>query len=101
MEEIKRPRVEIKYCTGCRWLLRSAWIAQELLTTFEKEIGEVALVPAHDEAGVFQIRVDGSLVFDRKEEGKFPELAELKQVLRDLIAPSKSLGHSDKKTVAK
>ena len=40
-----RPRVEIEYCTQCRWLLRAAWLAQELLTTFEQELGEVALVP--------------------------------------------------------
>ena len=38
-------RVEIEYCTQCRWLMRAAWMAQELLTTFEAEIGEVALVP--------------------------------------------------------
>ena len=36
-------RVEIEYCTQCRWLMRAAWMAQELLTTFEAEIGEVAL----------------------------------------------------------
>src|SRR5215475_1923614 len=39
------PRLEIEYCRQCRWLLRAAWLAQELLTTFEKELGEVALVP--------------------------------------------------------
>ena len=26
-----KPRVEIEYCTQCRWLLRAAWMAQELL----------------------------------------------------------------------
>ena len=39
------PRVEIEYCTQCRWLLRAAWMAQELLSTFEAEIGEVAPRP--------------------------------------------------------
>ncbi len=39
------PRIEIEYCTQCRWLLRAAWLAQELLTTFDGELGEVALVP--------------------------------------------------------
>lgn len=28
------PRIEIVYCTQCRWLLRAGWTAQELLTTF-------------------------------------------------------------------
>ena len=42
---IHTPRVEIRYCVKCRWLLRAAWTAQELLTTFAEELGEVALVP--------------------------------------------------------
>ena len=44
-----RPRVQIEYCTQCRWLLRAAWMAQELLATFESELGEVALVPTAGE----------------------------------------------------
>ena len=45
------PRIEIEYCTRCRWLLRAAWMAQELLSTFEAELGEVALIPGG--SGVF------------------------------------------------
>jgi hypothetical protein len=40
-----RIRVEIEYCRQCRFLLRAAWLAQELLTTFDTEVHEVALVP--------------------------------------------------------
>ena len=89
------PRVEIEYCTQCRWLLRAAWFAQELLTTFEAEIGEVALVPGG--GGIFEVRVDGRAIWSRKERGRFPDLAELKQLVRDRVAPGKDLGHSDKK----
>ncbi len=87
------PRVEIVYCRQCRWLMRAAWMAQELLTTFEGELGEVALVPGTD--GVFEVRVDGQSVWSRKEEGRFPEAKELKQRVRDRVAPDKDLGHSD------
>lgn len=87
------PRVEIEYCTQCRWLLRAAWMAQELLTTFVDEIGELALVPG--KGGVLEVRVDGETLFSRKEAGRFPELKEIKQLVRDRIAPDKSLGHSD------
>ena len=90
----KTPRVEISYCTQCRWLLRAGWMAQELLTTFDTELGEVALVPGT--GGVFEVRVDGELVWSRKEEGRFPESKELKQRVRDCIAPDKDLGHSDR-----
>ena len=89
-----RPRVEIEYCTQCRWLLRAAWLAQELLTTFEQELGEVALVP--DTGGVLEVRLDGEVIFSRAREGRFPESKELKQSVRDRIAPDKSLGHSDR-----
>lgn len=88
------PRIEIRYCTQCRWLMRAAWMAQELLTTFEKEIGEIALVPGT--GGVLDIRVNEEIIFSRKEAGRFPELNELKQLIRDRIAPDKPLGHSDR-----
>ena len=89
-----KPRVEIEYCTQCRWLLRAAWMAQELLTTFEAEIGEVALMPGT--GGVFEIRVGGQRLWSRQERGRFPDVKELKQAVRDAIAPGKSLGHTDR-----
>ncbi|MEK6476049.1 SelT/SelW/SelH family protein [Catalinimonas sp. 4WD22] len=89
------PRVEINYCTQCRWLLRAAWIAQELLTTFESELGEVALQPGT--GGIFDVKLDGELIYSRKAEGRFPESKELKQLIRDRIDPDRDLGHSDRK----
>ena len=80
-----QPRVEIEYCTQCRWLLRTAWMAQELLTTFEQELGEVALIPGI--GGVFEVRVEGETVWSRKERGRFPEAKEIKQLVRDHVAP--------------
>jgi selenoprotein W-related protein len=88
------PRVEVEYCTQCRWLLRAAWMAQELLTTFEREVGEVALIPGR--GGVFDVRLDGEVIFSRQHQRRFPEAKEVKQLLRDRIAPAKSLGHSDR-----
>ncbi len=88
-----RPRVEIEYCTQCRWLLRAAWMAQELLTTFEAELGGVTLVPG--KGGVFDVRVAKTLVWSRSGQGRFPDIKELKQIVRDRVAPGKDLGHSD------
>ncbi len=90
----RSPRVEIEYCTQCRWLLRAAWMAQELLTTFVEDLAEVALVPGT--GGVFDIRLDGQLLFSRKDAGRFPEAKEIKQLVRDQIDPARSLGHSDR-----
>ena len=86
--------VEIEYCTQCRWLLRSAWLAQELLTTFETELNGLTLIPGT--GGVFEVRLNGEVLFSRKEASRFPESKELKQLIRDRVNPERSLGHSDK-----
>ncbi|KTQ85397.1 hypothetical protein NS226_19770 [Aureimonas ureilytica] len=88
------PRVSIRYCTQCQWLLRAAWLAQELLSTFGPDLGEVALVPGT--GGVFEIHCDGQQVWERKVDGGFPEAKVLKQRVRDVIDPERSLGHSDR-----
>lgn len=98
-------------------MLRAAYFAQELLSTFGTSIGEVALQPTT--GGVFQVHLtyvpvsehaskdeaqdaDASaapkevLLWDRKTEGGFPETKVLKQLVRDCIQPDKDLGHSDK-----
>lgn len=90
---MRQPRLEIEYCAQCRWLLRAAWMAQELLMTFESELGEVVLVPSI--GGVFEVRVDGEMIWSRKAVGAFPDLAELKRLIRDRVAPDRHLGHSE------
>jgi selenoprotein W-related protein len=88
------PRLEIQYCTQCRWLHRAAWFAQELLITFSDDLGEVALVPGT--GGVFDIRIDGDLIWSRSAEGRFPEVKEVKRLIRDRVAPGRDLGHTDR-----
>jgi selenoprotein W-related protein len=89
-----KPRIEIEYCTQCRFVLRASWLAQELLFTFSDEVGAVSLVPGT--GGIFEVRVEGGLVWSKKVDGRFPESSELKQRVRDRIAPQKHLGHSDR-----
>ncbi len=92
----KAPNIDITYCRLCNWGLRASWMAQELLSTFAEEIGSVTLTPDAS-GGVFEVHIDGELVWSRKEAGRFPEIPELKRLTRDRIAPGRSLGHSDKK----
>jgi selenoprotein W-related protein len=94
---LRSPRIEIEYCTQCRWLLRAAWMGQELLTTFSTAIGELVLIPGT--GGVFEVRVDGETVWSRAGDGGFPEIRELKGRVRDRIAPGQALGHSEPKPV--
>ena len=71
-------------------------MAQELLTTFESELQGVSLQPG-EVNGDFHISINGKTIFDRKTYGGFPEIKELKQLVRDVVAPGKTLGHADTK----
>ena len=90
-----KPVIAIEYCPKCGWLLRAAYMAQELLTTFSAELGGVTLQPS-ETGGTYIIRLGDEIIFDRRESGGFPEIKALKQLVRDLISPDKSLGHSDR-----
>jgi selenoprotein W-related protein len=92
--ESKSVKLEIEYCTQCHWLLRAAWMAQELLTTFASDISSLALVPGT--GGIFEVRLNGVVIFSRKKAERFPESKELKQLVRDVIDPDRPLGHSDR-----
>lgn len=94
-DDTVKPRVEIVYCRQCQWLLRAAWMAQELLSTFQEELGGVTLVPAT--GGAFSISVDGALLWERKRDGGFPDAVALKRLVRDAVAPDRPLGHVDRK----
>lgn len=88
------PQVTIAYCTQCKWLLRAAWMAQELLSTFETTLGSVTLSP--EVGGVFRIEIDGTLIWERVRDGGFPDVKTLKRLVRDRIAPDQMLGHVDR-----
>ncbi|TSJ40868.1 SelT/SelW/SelH family protein [Mucilaginibacter corticis] len=90
-----KPTITIEYCPKCHWLLRAAYMAQELLTTFEDDLYGITLQPS-EIAGRYSIRVNDVVLFDRKQEGRFPEIKELKQLVRDKVNPDKNLGHSDR-----
>jgi selenoprotein W-related protein len=95
VSEAPRPVIRITYCTQCNWLLRAGWMAQELLSSFGQELGEVTIIPGT--GGVFEITCDGELIWERKRDGGFPDAAELKRRVRDLAWPDKNLGHTEKK----
>jgi len=91
-----KPTITIEYCPKCNWLLRAAYMAQELLTTFTDELAGVLLKPS-EVSGRYTICIGEQKVFDRKETGGFLEIKEVKQLVRDVVAPGKSLGHADRK----
>ena len=92
--EPNRPAITFTYCTQCNWLLRTAWMAQELLSSFGQDLGSVTLVPGT--VGIFQIRLNDALIWDRKAQGGFPDAKQLKQMLREHLWPERDLGHLDR-----
>ena len=90
-----KPTLSIEYCPRCGWMLRAAYMAQELLSTFSEELHGVLLIPS-ETGGAYIISTNDRVIFDRKVEGRFPEIKELKQMVRDVISPEKDLGHTDK-----
>ena len=91
---MRNVEVEIEYCTLCRWMLRAAWLSQELLSTFDEDIKSVKLIPV--QGGIFKVRANGEEIWCRKQENGSPDAKALKQRLRDLIDPERDLGHLDK-----
>ncbi|QNL48558.1 SelT/SelW/SelH family protein [Olivibacter sp. SDN3] len=89
-----KPTLTIEYCPKCGWLLRAAYMAQEILNTFEADLNGVLLKPSSI-SGRYTISIDSREIFDRKRQGAFPEIKMLKQLIRDEVNPSKKLGHSD------
>lgn len=85
------PRVEITYCTKCRFLLRASWMAQELLTTFGDELGEVALRPSG--GGIFEVTLDGEVIASNREDKQMPDPGQVKRLIRDRTNPDRKIGH--------
>ncbi|PTB81132.1 hypothetical protein M440DRAFT_1459410 [Trichoderma longibrachiatum ATCC 18648] len=110
------PRITIQFCTQCKWMLRAAYYAQELLSTFSLSIGEVALQPStggtfivtiyhqhtpsttssSPSAAAAETTAQSTVLWDRKTDGGFPETKDLKRRVRDVIEPGRNLGHVDR-----
>jgi selenoprotein W-related protein len=90
-----KPIVTIEYCPKCNWMMRAAYMAQELLSTFADDLYGITLQPS-ETSGKYNIRINETVIFDRKEQGRFPDIKELKQLVRNVVNPDKNLGHSDK-----
>ncbi|KAK5089298.1 hypothetical protein LTR70_006776 [Exophiala xenobiotica] len=105
---VQLPKVAIRFCVQCKWNLRAAYYAQELLQTFSNTVGEISLIPVT--GGIFtitlytkaatseevQYSVTETQIWDRKQDGGFPETKDLKNRIRNVIDPEKDMGHVDR-----
>lgn len=77
-----KAAITITYCSQCNWMLRATWMAQELLHSFSTDIASVTLIPGT--GGIFVVAVDDVQIWERKQDGGFPDAAELKRRVRDV-----------------
>ncbi|KAK9356574.1 Rdx family-domain-containing protein [Lipomyces doorenjongii] len=101
---IHYPHISIEFCTACKWNLRAAWqvstYAQELLSTFSTELGEVSMIPSS--GGTFVVRLTENaqseevIIWNRKDNNGFPDSKDLKRLIRDVLFPMRDLGHVDR-----
>lgn len=58
--------VEIEYCVPCGFRERALDVQEAILNGVETELDELALVMG--DHGIFQVRVDGTVVYDKAED---------------------------------
>ncbi len=75
----KRHRLEIEFCTACKFQGRAFWLARELFDQRPDLAGEIVLVPGS--GGVFIVRYDGQTVFDYATAGRFPEPKDVREAV--------------------
>ena len=71
--------LEITYCQPCGHQPRAIELVNQLLSTYGMPLNHnlsISLKPA--DKGVFEVVLDGKLIFSRKEVGRFPTFDEIK-----------------------
>lgn len=91
-----KSTVSIEYCTVCNFRGRAVWLAQELLAALEQDLAGITLVPGR--GGVFNVRLEGELLFSEQESGRFPEPRELKDILRQKLGLDPAKRHRQRLT---
>lgn len=58
-------------------------MTEQLLADFESEIEELTLIPS--DGGVYEVEVDGKLVYSKKQTGRHAEYDEVKRAIQALL----------------
>ncbi len=72
--------VSITYCVPCRYQFKAIQDADAILKEFGERLTALRLVPGN--RGVYDVAVDGELIFSLDETERFPETRELLEKIR-------------------
>jgi selenoprotein W-related protein len=79
--------LEITYCQPCGHQPRAVELVNQLLAEYGMPLNKkltVALKPA--DSGIFDVVLDGQLIFSRKQEGRFPTVDEIKKQIEPKLS---------------
>jgi len=70
--------ISIEYCTSWGYTPKAVSLASVFLENKKNSISELRILPST--GGVFEVQVDGKLIFSKKEVGRFPTPEEIKEL---------------------
>ena len=76
--------LKLTYCSAWGYEEKAARLAEELLIEYKKGITEFTLVPS--DGGRFEVELNDSLLFSKKEEGRYPSFDEIKAKIDSLLS---------------
>jgi len=77
------PEVSITYCVPCRYQHKALEDADAILKEFGERLTGLRLVPGAN--GVYDVHLDGAVIFSMDRAEHFPEATELIEAIRSRI----------------
>ncbi len=83
-----QAEAEIEYCVPCGYANLASYMASEL---FQAAGPALAISIKPGDSGVFTVKVNGDVLWDKKKEGRSPHIMEVKDIKAKVINIMKSL----------
>ncbi len=77
--------VTVEYCVPCDYSAEALQVAEELVRNYQHVLDRLVLVISSK--GVFEMKVDGELIFSKKALHRHPEPGEMLQLFNELVGP--------------
>jgi selenoprotein W-related protein len=79
--------LSITYCQPCGHQPRAIELVNQLLSSYGMPLNKkLSIVLKPSDGGIFDVVLDGKLIFSRKAEGRFPTVEEIKKQIDPALA---------------